>query len=225
MARIPEQVITAVNESAKAVSPGSSASLHVSRDGAFNQRVADLIAAADRIQYADPSFRQELAEWIHPNFTQKTDGMTGANLGINDVASVVGPWVTRTFDLGKLRAARDKNLCLEAPGLIILHGEDTIRQWIEVGELLEHVLLTLTKNSVQYSFFNMLIEVPDLRTTLRSMLSIPSWPQLLLRIGYCLQDPAPSSRRSVEEVTMGNDYGASSTPETSCHQLPGEEKP
>ena len=198
MARIPEQVSTALKESAVS----STASVFISRDGALNQQVADLVAEADRLQQADPSFRKELAEWIRPNYTRKSDGITGANLGINDLVSVVGPWATKTFDFGKLRAARDKNLCLEAPGLVVIHSEDSLLHWVEVGELLERILLVLTKNSVQFSFFNMPIEVPDLRVKLRSLLTMPSWPQLLLRIGYCLTEPSPSPRRPLEEVVV-----------------------
>jgi hypothetical protein len=198
MARVPEQVITALNEMALS----GAASLFISRDGVLNQQVAGLVAEADRIQQADPSFRKELAEWIRPNYTRKPDGLTGASLGINDLVSVVSPWAMKTFDLGKLRAAKDKNLCLEAPGLIVIHGEDSFLHWVEVGELLERILLALTKNNVQFSFFNMPIEVPDLRTQLRSLLKISSWPQLLLRIGYCLTEQSPSPRRPLEEVIL-----------------------
>ena len=201
MARVPEQVVMTLNEFAQS----GTASIHVSRDGAVNQHVADLVAAADMAQQSDPTFRKELADWIRPNYTRRPDGMTGASLGVNDMLSVVGPWATKTLNLGKFRAARDKNLCLEAPGLIVLYSEDDIPQWLEVGELLERILLVLTKNSVQFGFFNMLIEVPELRMQLRSLLSLPSWPQLLLRIGYCLADPVPSPRRPLEEVVITRD--------------------
>lgn len=198
MARVPEQLLATIKE----ISQSSSASVLLSRDGSLNQRVADLVAAADIVQLADPLFRKELAEWIRPNHTRKPDGMTGASFGVNDIASVVGPWATRTFDMGKLRAARDKNLCLDAPGLIVLSSEDVLFEWLEVGELLERILLTLTKNSVQTSFFNMPIELPDTRLSLRQMLGIKSWPQLLLRIGYSLVEPAPSPRRAVKECII-----------------------
>jgi hypothetical protein len=200
MARVPEQVIATLNE----FSQSGSASVFISRDGALNQRVADLVAAADIVQLADPLFRKELAEWIRPNYTRKPDGMTGANIGVNDLVSFVGPWATKTFDMGRLRAARDKNLCLDAPGLLVLYSEDAFLQWVEVGELLERILLTLTKNTVQASFFNMPIELPDTRLALRQMLGISSWPQLLLRIGYSLEEPAPSSRRAVEECIISS---------------------
>jgi hypothetical protein len=201
MARIPGQLSTTLDEYAHL----GVASLLVSRDGALNQEVADLVAQAHRIQQSDPLFRGELAEWIRPNYTRKPDGMTGANLGVSDVVSVVGPWATKTFDMGKLRAAKDKNLCLEAPGLVVLHSEDGLLHWLDVGELLERILLTLIKNSVQFSFFNMPIKVPSLRTQLRGLLSISSWPQLLLRIGYCLTEPAPTPRRALEDVLIVND--------------------
>lgn len=198
MARVPEQLLATIKE----ISQSSSASVLVSRDGSLNQRVADLIAAADIVQLADPSFRKELAEWIRPNYTQKPDGMTGANFGVNDLVSVVGPWATKTFDMGKFRAARDKNLCLDAPGLVVLSSEDVLLEWLEVGELMERILLTLTKKSVQTSFFNMPIELPDTRLSLRQVLGIKSWPQLLLRIGYSLEEPAPSPRRAVEDCIV-----------------------
>jgi hypothetical protein len=200
MARVPEQVIAALTEMAYS----GMASLFISRDGVLNRQVAELVAEADRMQQGDPSFRKELAEWIRPNYTRKPDGLTGASLGINDLVSVVSPWATKTFDLGKLRAAKDKNLCLEAPGLVVIHGEDSFLHWVEVGELLERILLALTKNNVQFSFFNMPIEVPDLRTQLRSVLKISSWPQLLLRIGYCLSEPTLSPRRPLEEVVIND---------------------
>jgi hypothetical protein len=198
MARVPDQVIATLDE----FSGSSPASVFISRDGAFNQRVADLIASADVVQLADPSFRKELAEWMRPNHTRRPDGMTGASFGVNDLVSLVGPWATKTFDLGRLRAARDKNLCLEAPALIVLSSEDELLQWLEVGQLLERILLTLTRNAVQTSFFNMLIELPDTRVALRQMLGIQSWPQLLLRIGYSLEEPALSPRRAVEECMV-----------------------
>jgi len=198
MARLPEQIVTSLNE----LAGSGTASIFISRDGALNQKVADLVAEADRAQLADSSFRKELAEWIRPNYTHKPDGITGASLGINDLVSVVNPWAMKTFDLGRLRAAKDRNLCLEAPGLIVIHSEDSLLHWVEVGELLERILLTLTKNSVQCSFFNMLTEVQPLRTRLRSLLEISSWPQVLLRVGYCLTEPAPSPRRPLEEVVL-----------------------
>lgn len=196
MARVPEQIVASLTE----LAVSGSASIFTSRDGTLNQQVADLVAEADRTRLAEGAFRKELAEWIRPNYARRPDGVTGASLGISDLVSVVNPWAMKTFDLGRLRAAKDRNLCLEAPGVVVIYSEDSLLHWIEVGELLQRVLLTLTKNSVQFSFFNMLTGVPSLRTRLRALLGISSWPQVLLRIGYCLTEPVLSPRRPVDEV-------------------------
>jgi hypothetical protein len=113
-----------------------------------------------------------------------------------------GPWATKVLDLGKIRAASDKNLCLQAPVLMVLQCEDSVPLWVETGEVLERLLLSIMNEGLQYSFFNMPIELPELRGRLRGLLRLTSWPQLLLRIGYCLIDPASTPRRPLEDVLM-----------------------
>lgn len=198
VSRVPETVLARL----RMVSEGTQTLLHVSTDGSLNQQVADLVAAADIMQQADPSFRQENAEWVRTNWTRRTDGVPGAAIGVRGVTSALAPWATRVLDLGKIRAAADKNLCVQAPGLMILQGEDSVPLWLEVGEVLERLLLSIMNEGLQYSFFNMPIELPELRNRLRGLLGLTSWPQLLLRIGYCLIDPAPTPRRPLEDVLM-----------------------
>jgi hypothetical protein len=195
---IPEYVLREV----RSLEEKSRASIFVSTDGTLNQKVADLVAAAERIQQSDPTFRRELAEWVRPNWTQRPDGIPGSALGVKGLTSFLAPWATKVLDLGKMRGARGHNLCAEAPGLLVLHSEDSIPHWLDTGELLEAVLLTIMKEGLQYSFFNMPIEVPDLRTELRAQIGASSWPQLLLRIGFCLTDPPATPRRPVEEVLL-----------------------
>lgn len=194
--RIPDSLL----KNLRVLAEGSQVSLFLSTDGAINQRVADLVAAADQAQQADSAYRVERAEWVRSNWSKMTDGMPGAALGIKGVTSVLAPWATKVLDLGRLRAAADKNLCVQAPGLMVMYGEDTVPVWLETGELLQRLLLTLTKAGLQYSFFNMPIEVPELRTQLRGVLGLSSWPQLLLRIGYCFEESVASPRRPVDEV-------------------------
>jgi len=198
MARVPEVVL----KNLRALAEGTQVSLHVSTDGNLNQQVADLVSAADRVQLANPSIRQEQAEWVHPNWSKKTDGVPGAALGVKGVTSLFAPWATKALDLGRQRGAADRNLCTQAPGLVVLYSEDSVRHWLEVGQVLEHLLLTIVRDGLHYSFFNMPIEVPELRTRLRGGLGLSAWPQLLLRIGYCLAPPTPTPRRPVDDVLV-----------------------
>jgi nitroreductase len=196
--RIPDSVLLQL----RTLDEESQANLFFSTDGKVNQSVADLVALADRKLQADPTYRRELAEWTRPNWTQKPDGMIGASFGVGGVKSALRPWATKVLDLGRWRAAADMNLCGQAPGLIVLYGEDSVPVWLRSGELLQRLLLSITRQGLQYGFFNMPIEVPELRVQLRGLLGLSAWPQLLLRLGYCLTEPAPSPRRPIEEVII-----------------------
>ena len=197
-ARIPNRVVSALRSAVD----GSSVSAWLSTDPLLNQHVADLVAEAHRVQQGDAQFRKELAEWVRPNFTKKGDGIPGASIGLGNVASAIGPLATRMFDMGRKTGNRDQALCREAPLLVVLHGEDTVPQWLEIGEMLERLLLTVTREGLNFSFFNMPIEVPALRAELRGLLDIASWPQLIVRIGYCLKEVPPTPRRPLEEVLI-----------------------
>jgi hypothetical protein len=84
----------------------------------------------------------------------------------------------------------------------VVVSEDSVPHWLESGELLERVLLTIVREGLQYSYFNMPIQVPELRLELRNVLGLSAWPQVLLRVGYCLTAPMPTPRRPVEDVLV-----------------------
>jgi hypothetical protein len=198
LSRIPSAVL----EHFRTIDTGGRAGLSISTDGKVNEQVANLVAAAERMQLADPAFRKDLAEWVRPNWTERQDGMTGAALGASNLSSALSPWATRVLDLGRLRAARDKNLCIEAPGLVVVQSEDSVPHWLDAGELLEQLLLTATREGLHCSYFNMPVQVPDARLRLRALLGLSSWPQILIRIGFSLAVPAITPRRPLDEVVI-----------------------
>jgi len=198
ISRLPQSVVQVF----AALPHGSQAALAVSADGVLIERVAELVAEADRRQLSDPEFRKDVAEWMRPNWTERPDGIPGASLGVKGVSSALAPWATRVLDLGRVRAAADRNLCREAPGLIVVQSEDSLPHWLEAGELLDRILLTIVREGLQVSYFNMPIQVPELRLELRRLLGLHSWPQALLRMGYSLIEPLPTPRRPVENVLI-----------------------
>jgi hypothetical protein len=198
VSRVPETLLRRI----RGMEAGSQASVYLSTDGKVNQDVGDLVAAAERMLLADPAFRGDIAEWIRPNWTQKQDGIPGAALGLHGIAAAMGAWTTRTLDTSKSRAAADKNLCSDAPGLVVLQCEDTVPHWLECGELLQKLLLTLTAEDLHHSYFNMPVQVPDVRVRLRGLLGLSSWPQILIRIGFSLSVPTVTPRRPLGEVLI-----------------------
>jgi hypothetical protein len=200
VSRVPASVIRQVQDLAVSGETVVSASA----DGKLNDAVAGLVAQADRLLLADPAYRRDVAEWLRPNDTLQPDGMRGEVVGLDGDVAPFASWTTRVVDPGKLRAAYDRNLCVDAPGLIAIAGEDTVPRWLAAGEFLERMLLLLTAEGIQHSYFNMPVQVPALRRELKKLLGLHVWPQLLLRIGYSLAEPVPTPRRPITEFLLSS---------------------
>jgi Putative TM nitroreductase len=165
--------------------------------------IADLISQGDKIQLSDKKFRRELAAWVHPNRSNSRDCMPGYAHGTSDIASYVGPFLIRTFDMGKGQAAKDMQLATGSPVLAVLGTDiDEPLNWIQTGQVLARILLKARAENIWASFMDQPIEVTELRLRLREVLGRSAgFPQLLMRLGYG-RDVKPTPRRSVNEVVM-----------------------
>jgi len=169
--------------------------------GMAKEGLAALISEGDRLQMDDPRFRRELTAWMHPNRSERGDGMPGSSQGLSDLASRLAPLVVRTFDLGGRRAARDHQLAVGSPLLAVLGTQgDEERDWIRAGEALSRVLLHVTALGMAASFLNQPVEVAALRGRLGELVGMAGHPQLVLRIGYPLAEVEPTPRRPIREV-------------------------
>lgn len=162
--------------------------------------LAELIAEGDRRQMADAAFRRELAAWVRPNRSDRPDGIPGYTQGIGDLASIMGPLVLRTFDLGRGQAAHDRELALGSPLLAVLGtAGDEPSDWLAAGQALARLLLVARDAGVQASFLNQAIEVEPLRAEVHRLLRWPGAPQLVLRFGFG-REVRPTPRRPVADV-------------------------
>lgn len=165
------------------------ASLTVVDDDGLRTELGRLIAEADRLQDADPSFRRELASWLHPARSQARDGMAASR----------SPFVRR-FDWGKGRAAKDEQLAVGSPVLAVLTTtDDRPADWLTAGQALARLLLRATTSDLAASFLNQPVEVPALRERLAALVG-GGTPQLVLRLGYPTSVPAPTPRRDLADV-------------------------
>jgi hypothetical protein len=181
------------------------AALQVLRGNTRRTALVDLIAQADRIQMSSKNFRRELAAWVRSNQSGAHDGIPGYGFGFTDIISIGGPFVIRTFDLGGLTAAKDRELADGSPVLAAICTEgDTPYDWLSAGQALARVLLRARVDDVWASFLNQPIEVDDLRPKLRDILGTTGFPQLLLRFGYG-PDVKPTPRRTVDEIFASNE--------------------
>lgn len=167
--------------------------------------VATLVALADREQWANPAFRDELAAWCHAGRDGQRDGLPSDAFGEGGLAGLVAPLAIRSFDLGSSRAARDEELAYGSPLLAVLAtGADSELDWLQAGQALDRVMLTAVAEGLATSFLNQSIEVPLTRARVADLLPGPRLvPQLVLRIGQPVGAlPPPTPRRPVEEIVV-----------------------
>ncbi|MDZ7643565.1 MAG: nitroreductase [Woeseiaceae bacterium] len=168
--------------------------LFTATDAAMRDDIADLVAEGDAIQWANPSWRRELAAWMHPR--RKGDGLT-----MPELAAPVARMVVRTFDMGKGVGAGDSELAEESPVLAILGTDgDSVAEWLRAGQALQRLLLTACVAGVQASFLNQPVQVAALRSKLQHRIGRPGFPQVLVRLGYPTEDVRPAPRRELADV-------------------------
>ena len=157
---------------------------------------AALVAEGDATQWANPSWRRELAAWMHPR--RRGDGLT-----LPALAVPVAQLVVRTFDMGHGVAAKDRQLADESPVLAVLCTEgDMPPHWLAAGQALQRLLLVGVRLGLQASYLNQPVQVAALRPKLQQLAGRPGYAQLLLRIGIPNQTLPAAPRRPLAEVLV-----------------------
>ncbi len=156
-------------------------------------QAAGLVAEGDAAQWANSSWRRELAAWMHPR--RRGDGLT-----IPALAVPVAQLVVRTFDIGGGVGAKDRQLAEASPLLAVLSTDsDHPRDWLLAGQALQRILLTGCKHGLQASYLNQAVQVGSLRRKLQDLVGA-GFPQILLRLGYPLEEIPPAPRRVLDDV-------------------------
>jgi nitroreductase len=158
---------------------------------------AALVAEGDAMQWANPSWRRELAAWMHPR--RHGDGLTLPALAIP-----VAQMVVRTFDMGHGVAAKDRQLADESPLLAVLFtASDRPSDWLAAGQALQRLLLVGVRHGVQASYLNQPVQVAALRPKLQQITGRPGNAQLLLRIGTAPRTVPAAPRRPPADILVG----------------------
>jgi len=186
---------TALRSLADAVH-GEAATLAVLDTAEQRLGAAALAAEGDAVQWANPSWRRELAAWMHPR--RRGDGLTLPALAIP-----VAQMVVRTFDMGHGVAAKDHQLADESPVLAVLSTEgDSPCDWLAAGQALQRLLLLGVQLGLQASYLNQPVQVAALRPKLQQLTGRPGYAQLLLRIGTPTQLKPATPRRPLADVLV-----------------------
>lgn len=188
--QVPSEVLGILEESAET----EGAWFQVLESEHARHQVAELVAEGDAAQWSNPSWRRELAAWMHPR--RKGDGLT-----VPGMVAPVAQLVVRTFDMGNGVGAKDRQLADESPVIAALGtAGDGVEDWLKAGQALERVLLRSLGQGLQASYLNQPIQVAVLRPKLQHLLGRSGFPQILLRLGYPATDLPAAPRRNLQEV-------------------------
>lgn len=174
----------------------------VELEGMDKRRGAELVAAADRVQWSDPSFRNELAQWIVPNTSSRAEGVPGYAMGFGTWTSRALPFAIRRLDLGRVLAARDRALARRAEVLAVLgtRGDEPV-DWLCAGQAMERVALTAHSYGFATSHLDQAVEIATYRDKLRKLAGNGGYPQQLIGVGRA-RELAPTPRRSLSDVIV-----------------------
>lgn len=158
--------------------------------------VGELVAEGDRVQFANPSWRRELASWMHS--TRDGDG-----LAMSPWVAPISRLVVRNFDMGDKVGQTDEELAREAPALVAIStARDDEDSWLSAGQALQRALLIAAAQEVQAGYLNQPCQLVEIRGRLAKCLSPGRYPQVLLRLGVAEPPSLRAPRRPVEEVLL-----------------------
>jgi hypothetical protein len=171
--------------------------------------VAILLAHADDVQQADPSYREELARWSRYD-DDALDGISRKAVPTTAVADRASNYRLRDFDVDRRATPVPKTgtpPLAETPFVCLIGtaGDDK-RSWLEAGQALGWLLLRAAADGVSASPMTQVLEVPSTRAELTQRLRLLSHPQTLLRMGYGTGRPT-THRRPVDDVVRSSERG------------------
>ena len=147
--------------------------------GPHRERLAELQAIADERWMEDPTYRRELGHWVG----------IGA-LGASWLAARIGQVAVTLLDLGGREGRKNSRLIEGAPVVAVLTtGGDTVADRVRTGGTFERVMLAATLEGVAVHPMSQVLERPELRTELSSLLDLGGeTPQHLFRLGFLDRD-------------------------------------
>jgi len=166
--------------------------LDLTDDYRFRNWIEALTAASDKIDFANPGFRMELAHWTRQGAFSAPGRLEAAPppfdaILVETIAIQSQARVESAPMLGLIRAAADSHLA-----------------HVRAGQLFERVWLTATAAGVNVNPMSQTMRRPELRSVVTMLLPDPGWiPQHVFRLGYSLSPVEHRTpRRGVDEVTL-----------------------
>jgi nitroreductase len=166
--------------------------------------LAVVVSWADRLETTDEAYRAELNRWVRPDADQAGEGVPPASVPHVPAEAPRHTEVPlRDFELGAPGTEPVPAPVDEQPAyLVIFTTEDSEEARLRGGEAYVRVSVEAERLGLASSALTQAIDLPGVRTRMRTLMSWPDHPQMILRIGWPTSDPAPPAtpRRPVADV-------------------------
>ncbi|ORX80861.1 hypothetical protein BCR32DRAFT_245314 [Anaeromyces robustus] len=165
--------------------------------------ICQKITEGNSIQMADPAFKDELVAWMrfnnkHREATQ--NGLCYNVLGFPPTPEFLGRRVIKMFLNPNAQNKTDKEVNASASHFCVFTIKDnTVKEYVALGKILEHFILKITSMGLSYSFSNQPCEVSEILGPLKEELKVSVIPAVIIRLGYGTE-PKNFSPRETPEI-------------------------
>jgi nitroreductase len=183
------------------------AMLRIVADDGRRAALAAAVETAERTQRLDSAYIQEMARWVSPPGSARTDGVPSASYPAQ--AEHTDPdFVGRDFAHGRGWGLPPLSTTspFRSAGVVglLTTAEDRPVDWVNAGQALQRILLTASTCGVAAALHTQPLELGWLRESIRTRISDGAYPQLVLRFGTVIQT-AVGVRRRPDDVLSASD--------------------
>jgi nitroreductase len=190
------------------------AMLRIVADDGRRAVLAAAIQAAERAQQLDSAYVREMARWVFPPGSARTDGVAPASYPAR--AEHTDPdFPGRDFAHGRgwglpplSTATWPRSAGVAA---LLTTAGDRTEDWINAGQALQRILLTASSHGAAASLHTQPLELSWLRESIRAQLSDGAYPQMVLRFGTVTQTAASVRRPPGDVLSACGDDGSRNT--------------
>jgi len=192
---LPGGLLAALQHDARA--EGAALAL-IDQSGGY-QQLAALATAARHDQAVSPVARAETRRWVRSADSTARDGVPAQAFAVDTAQP--GRLPQRDFDLGRHIGLLPADGAPAAATAVLITAGDGPADWLRAGQAMHRILLRAATAWVFGSLHTQPLEVPAVRAAIRSRLSLPGEPQMLLQLGLAHTTLA-TARRPPEEVLI-----------------------
>jgi hypothetical protein len=169
-------------------------------DSIKKDRLAELYYEAGLDFFQSKNFRHELSSWLRHNKTRKHDGMPGFVNGMSFPQSLLGPFIIKHLPpIPKVLMKKDKALLKQSPVIgLISSKENTVQDWINVGQAYEELTLTATHEKISTTVMAALIQNKKYTKKVSEMAKSTDNLHMFFRLGYTNTRSIHTPRKQLE---------------------------